>query len=523
MHNVAATLCERAQQHPHKVAVHEWHGGLLGGGYSSLSYGALDRQSDHIARGLGAIGIERGVRTVLMVPPGPDFFALAFGMAKAGVVPVLVDPGMGTTCLRQCLAEAAPEAFIGIPRAHAARVLLGWGRATITTNVTVGGVGILGGHTLDEIRAIGQELRTPTLAPVTLEETAAILFTSGSTGAPKGVVYTHRNFGEQVRSLRRISHLGADEVNLATFPPFALFDPALGMTTVVPPMDFARPITANPRRLVDAIERFGVTNLFCSPALLGVLTRWLVRRDVMLPSLRRVISAGAPVPRTLVDLLAARLSATARILVPYGATEALPVSLIANSELPSVGNCVGRAVPGVEIAVVAATDGVLTDVCPLPVGEVGEIVVRGDVVTRAYFRRPDSTALAKIVTSDGVWHRMGDSGQFDADGRLWFYGRKTERVVLSDRTLYPVPTEAHFEGVAGVRRVALVAVERNGTTQPVLCVERGGDVDEAALRSIGAPLGIVTFLFHPAFPVDTRHNAKIRRHELARWAKAQLA
>ncbi|MEO6952629.1 MAG: fatty acid CoA ligase family protein [Polyangia bacterium] len=519
MHNIAVTLCERAQQHPHAIAVHEWHGGLLGGGYSTLTYGELDRDSDDLARGLTAIGIGRGVRTVLMVPPGPDFFALAFGMAKAGVVPVLVDPGMGTQNLRTCLEEAAPEAFIAVPRAHLARVLLGWGKHTIRTSVTVGGAGLLGGHTLDEVRAIGRDRTERTLVPVELDETAAILFTSGSTGVPKGVVYTHGNFGEQVRSLRRISHLGEQEVNLTTFPPFALFDPALGMTTIVPPMDFARPITANPRKLVDAIFRFGVTNLFCSPALLGVLTRWLVENDVHVPSIRRVISAGAPVSLALVRALATRLARAAKILTPYGATEALPVSLVAGHELSAEGICLGHAVPGVQVAIVEVTDAPLTDVRRLPTGEIGEIVVHGDVVTHSYFRRPESTALAKICAPDGLWHRMGDVGRLDVDGRLWFYGRKSERVVLDDRTLYTVPTEALFEHVPGVERVALVGVQRDGTTQPVMCIE--GNADVAVLRAIGEPHRLTTFLFHPGFPVDTRHNAKIRRHELARWAEAQ--
>ena len=521
MHNIAVTLCERAQRHPHIIAVHEWHGGWLGGGYSTLTYGELDRDSDDLARGLCALGIGRGVRTVLMVPPGPDFFALAFGMAKAGVVPVLVDPGMGTANLRTCLAEAAPEAFVGVPRAHLARALLGWGRATIRSCVTVGGAGVFGGHTLDEVRALGRGTRGRALVDVGLDETAAILFTSGSTGVPKGVVYTHGNFGEQVRSLRRISQLGPGEVNLATFPPFALFDPALGMTTVVPPMDFARPVTADPARLVDAIFRFGVTNLFCSPALLQVLTRWLVERDVRLPSVRRVISAGAPVPRALVRKLATRLARTAKILTPYGATEALPVTIIAGDELPDDGICVGRPVPGVRVAIVETSDAPLTKVSPLPAGQVGEIVVHGEVVTRSYFQRRESTALAKIETPDGLWHRMGDLGLLDVEGRLWFYGRKTERVTLPDRTLYTVPTEALFDGIAGVRRAALVGVLRDGVMQPVVCIE--GDADVSVLRAIGEPHGLATFLFHPRFPVDTRHNAKVRRHELARWATERLS
>jgi acyl-CoA synthetase (AMP-forming)/AMP-acid ligase II len=516
--NIAACLPEIASRRPDDVAISHPTGSLPGGGirYRRVTYRQLDEESNAIARGLIAQGIGRGVRAVLMVPPGPDFFALAFAMAKAGVVPVVIDPGIGRKHLKACIGEAAPEAFIGIPRAHAARALFGWGRKTLRMLVSVGGF-------WPGAARLSASPGAPVLAQTLAGETAAILFTSGSTGPPKGVVYTHGNFAAQVELLRSIAGLSAGEVDLPTFAPFALFDPALGMSTVVPQMDFSRPARVDPSRLVLAIRQEQVTNLFCSPAVLERLARFGRR----LPSLRRVVCAGAPVPRKVLRAFSSLLAEGAQVLTPYGATEALPVSNAGSARLlagTKPGTCVGRPVPGVEVAIIPISDAPLDEVVPLPLGEIGEIAVRGAAVTRAYWNRPQETALAKILAKDGsFWHRMGDTGYVDSAGELWFCGRKSQRVVLEDgTTLFTDPCEAVFNAHPKIRRAALVGVRG----APVMCLElEEPGVTVAELQALASSQGLPlrTFLFHPSFPVDARHNAKIRREELAVWAAKRLS
>src|SRR5690606_34553005 len=179
------------------------------------------------------------------------------------------------------LDEAAPEAFIGIPLAHAARIVLGWARRSVRIAVTVGRRWFWGGATLDGLLAAhGDAAFVP--AATQPDEIAAILFTSGSTGVPKGVTYRHRHFVAQVAMLREAFGIEAGGVDLPTFPPFALFDPALGLTSVIPDMDPTRPANADPRKLLRAIERFGATQLFGSPALMRVLAE----HDAPLPGVR---------------------------------------------------------------------------------------------------------------------------------------------------------------------------------------------------------------------------------------------
>ncbi|HCT27324.1 MAG TPA: peptide synthase [Stenotrophomonas sp.] len=543
--NIAARLPELARERPDQIAIRCPGRRGAGNGMAAydvtLDYRQLDARSDAMAAGLAGYGIGRGVRTVVMVRPSPEFFLLMFALFKLGAVPVLVDPGIDRRALKQCLDEAQPEAFIGIPLAHVARLVLRWAPSA-TRLVTVGRRLGWGGTSLAALERAGAN-GGPMLADTDGEDMAAILFTSGSTGVPKGVVYRHRHFVGQIQLLGSAFGMEAGGVDLPTFPPFALFDPALGLTSVIPDMDPTRPAQADPARLHDAIQRFGVTQLFGSPALMRVLAR----HGRPLPTVTRVTSAGAPVPPDVVATIRSLLPADAQFWTPYGATECLPVAVVEGRELErtraateaGAGTCVGNVVEPNEVRIIAIDDAPLPDWSQarvLATGEVGEITVAGPTATDSYFNRPQATAAAKIseTLADGsarVVHRMGDVGYFDAQGRLWFCGRKTQRVETARGPLYTEQVEPMFNTVAGVARSALVGVGAAGAQVPVLCVElQRGQADSPALQealrakaaACLAEAGLQHFLVHPAFPVDIRHNAKIGREKLAVWASAEL-
>ncbi len=541
--NIATALPRLAAQQPDTVAL-QVPEGREGGKprYVAMTYAELDAASDEIARGLTAVGIGQGVRTALMVKPSREFFALVFGLFKAGAVPIMIDPGIGLKNLKTCLGEAEPTAFVGIPAAHVARLVLGWAKATLKIQVTVGRRLFWGGLTLDAVRAAGRAAGDgPFMAPTTPTDLAAILFTSGSTGVPKGVEYQHRHFLAQVDLIRAAYDIKPGEVDLPTFPLFALFDPALGMTTVIPKMDFTKPAKVDPAHLFDIAERFGATNMFGSPAVLNTVGRHVAKTGARLHTLTRVISAGAPVPGPIMARFLAGLPEGARVHTPYGATENLPVATLdsdailgetwARSETGG-GVCVGRPVPPNDVRIIAITDDAIEawdDALEVPAGEMGEITVQGPTTTEGYHGRPENTRLAKIRHGDGLRHRMGDVGYVDDQGRVWFCGRKSHRVQTADGPLYTVPCELPFNTHPGVYRTALVGVGPVGQQVPVLCVERDPDGPQppwpelvAALKAIGAryphTAGIAHFLAHPGFPVDIRHNAKINRPLLAKWA-----
>lgn len=540
--NIASALTAMAKLRPDAMALRVPQRVSRGSGlppYLDISYAELDAASDHSAAALARAGIARGVKTALMVRPGRELFVLMFALFKLGAVPVLIDPGIDRRALRQCLDEAAPEAFVGIPLAQAARLVLRWARASVRIVVTVGGPFGWGGQRLQTLRdAI--PVRPFEAAMTRPDELAAILFTSGSTGVPKGVEYLHRHFLAQVELLRDAFALRPGHVNMPTFPPFALFDPALGSTSVIPDMDPTRPANADPRKLVAAIERFGVDMLFGSPALLDTLSRHCERHGVRLPGLRRVISAGAPVAPAILARLRPWLDPAAEIYTPYGATECLPLAVIESAELLNdtraqtergAGTCVGRPLAANTVRIIAITDEAVADwsgVRELGIGEIGEITVAGPTTTLAYHARPAATALAKVRDGDHLVHRMGDLGYFDAQGRLWFCGRKSQRVRAAGADLYTEQVEPIFNAIAGVRRSALVGVGAAGEQVPVLLLElepeSAGSAEriEAEARNrvqaFAHTRGIAHVLFHPRFPVDIRHNAKIGREKLATWA-----
>ena len=545
--NIANRLQQMARLIPYQRAVVAVQGRDPHGypAYVHLTFRQLDKQSDIVARGLTDLGITRGTRTVLMVRPGIDFFVLTFALFKAGAVPVVVDPGMGLGRMVACFKESRPEAFVGIALAHVVRKLYPRFFKDVRTWVTVGRRWFWGGPTLAELRKGPWEPFTP--APTKQYEMAAILFTTGSTGPAKGVVYTHGIFDAQIRRIGAQFRIKPGEIDLPTFPLFALFDPALGMTAIIPDMDPTRPGKVNPHRIIEPIINQGVTNMFASPALLQRVGAYGKAQGVKLPTLKRVVCAGAPVNPANIEQFSALLRPKTQIHTPYGASEAMPVTSIGSKEIleethslsaQGLGVCVGRPLNGIQVELIRVNDKpILTwnKELKVPDGQVGEIVVRGDLVTRHYFENPEAMSLHKIRDQNQYWHRMGDLGWRDQQGRIWFCGRKSHRVITTKGTLFTVPCESIFNTHPLVARSALVGVGKPPRQEPVICIERTEEGRTANTDTLTAELlklaakhkltaGIQSdraIRFYDEFPVDIRHNAKIFREQLAQWAEGQ--
>jgi acyl-CoA synthetase (AMP-forming)/AMP-acid ligase II len=528
--NIARHLTLMAAAQPQRAALKIPRGRTRQGDidYLVLSFAELDAEVAAWSAKLTAAGIRRGDWTLLMVRQGLPLIASAFAMFRLGAVPVVIDPGMGFRNFLGCVLQSRPRALVGIPLAQiVSRVFRRhFGSVSIRVSASTS-------LTSRQARS-APPATTAEPAAAAATDLAAVLFTSGSTGAPKGVCYEHGMFEAQVRLIRQAYGISPGEVDLPLLPIFALFNPALGMTTVVPEIDPRRPAEVDPARIVQAIQQEQVTNSFGSPTLWRKIGDHCITTGTTLPTLRRVLCAGAPVPASLWST-AARWLTKGQLHSPYGATEALPVASVSAPEIDPTavrGACVGRPVAEIDVRIIRIVDAPLArlaDAEPLPAGEIGEIVVRGPVVTKTYDHRPDATAAAKIADDSGaLWHRMGDCGYLDVEGRLWFCGRKVERVEAPYGTFFTEPCEQVFRVHPRVTRCALVGVGVPGALRPALVVEAELK-DSSACRQFArelATLGqrhahtdrVTLFYFHPRFPVDVRHNAKIHRLTLARWA-----
>jgi len=509
-------------------------------GSDRITFGDMEARAAAMAVFLRRRGIGRGTRVMLMVKPSADFISLTFSLFSLGAVVILIDPGMGYRNLLRCIGAVRPEVLIGVPKALLFKKCFSGHFVSVRRTVCVGRAAGLLGPELPRRHRPGRRLD---VTPTRPDDLAAIIFTTGSTGPPKGVRYEHRVFMAQLARIRDYYRIGPGETDQPGFPLFGLFSIALGARVVIPDMDPTRPAKVNPGRFIRTINRHRVTYSFGSPAIWNVVSRYCLDRGIVLGSLQKVLMAGAPVSGELIERVGRILPSGAEIHTPYGATEALPIVSMAGSEIladtwrrsrEGGGICVGRALPGTEIRIIAPVDGTvghIGEATVLPPGVIGEIIVKGEVVTAAYDHNEDETSRAKIGDDNGFWHRMGDMGYLDDCGRLWFCGRKAHRVLAKGGPMYSVCCEAVFNRHPQVRRSALVGVGRPGRQRPVLVVElrRRGRAPKnlfAQLRAIAVQYGhtkdITDFLVHPAFPVDIRHNAKIFREKLAVWAAERL-
>jgi len=501
----------------------------------------LDQESDSAASYFADAGIAKGARVLLAVRPGHDLIIGMFALLKLGAVPVAIDPGMGWSAFLDCVRRSRPTALVGVRTASLLSRLPFAAFRSLRHRVTVGGGAW---H-----QALASTVRP--LSPIAHAHTdtlAAILFTSGSTGAPKGVCYTHGMFDAQIDLVRTTYAISPGETDMAMLPLFALFNPALGTTTVTPLIDPSKPLAADPAPLVAALIAEKVTSSFGSPAIWGKVADHCETHGIKLPDLRRLLIAGAPVSGELLAKLRI-IAANCVTHTPYGATECLPVTTITADELlgeahqlslRGQGTCVGRPVSGVEIRVIRETDGpiaTLAEAQPCAPGEIGEIIATGPSVTREYDGLPEATRLAKIADGARVWHRMGDLGALDVEGRLFFFGRRVEKVRTSEGELPTESLEPAFRQHPQVFRCALIGLGTAPDQTPALVVEpRAGHFPEsetarasfiAELRDLARinPQAdrVQHIVFQRALPVDVRHNAKIHRLQLAKEWTTRLA
>lgn len=489
----------------------------------TLTYQNVYDQTQRFLRGLEAGPCTPGMTAALMTPPSANFFPFALALLKFDITPIIFDPAVGLKKVGEILAESNPDIFIGNTLTHTLRIFFGWGRNSIKHNLTIENVKR---QTSKFVRS--SIVHRPSSA-------AAIIYTSGSTGLPKGAVYTQANLAAQLDLLKNTFNISQDEIDLPAFPLYALIDLLLGVTSVIPDITFPVPAKTDPAKVIGAIQKFHVTNMFASPVVLDILATYGIPRSEKLQSLKRIITAGAPATIDLQKRFRCLLAEHTALYGIYGATETLPIAKVESREVFALeektkngaGICLGKPIEGVTVRIIPITEEPIKewqDSLTVKKNVVGEITVQSEATTRGYIQREDVNRLSKIKNGNKFIHRMGDVGYFDEEGRLWYCGRKSHRVIIKDDVMFTEQIENIFNAHPQVSRTGLVGVDG----EPILWVEleRGVKVNKekivAELKFLAAhhpqASRIRNFRFLKKFPTDVRHNSKIIREKLTELA-----
>ncbi|MBT3584444.1 MAG: AMP-binding protein [Halobacteriovoraceae bacterium] len=509
--------------------------------YHHYTYQQFDERSNQIANGLVKAGIKKGMKTLVFVKPCLDFSAITFALFKIGAVPVFIDPGMGRVNLLAAIKQVTPEALIGIPLVHLIRLFF---RSSFKNLKILLTTGKLTWGKMQSLTSFGDQSKFFTTQDLDKKDLAAILFTSGGTGVPKGVEYTHSIFNHQTDMLQEMFNLTDGDVDLPGFPLFSFFTMSMGMTSVIPDMDPSKPAKSNPAYLIRNIKDHKASFVAGSPAIWERVADYCHQHQLSLPSVKFLVMFGAPVSLELHQKFS-KILPNGTTYTPYGATESLPVAnasgkVILESAkdkmLGGSGTSLGRPVMGIDMKIIKISDAPLArydQVTELPANQIGEIIIKGPIVTKAYHQMNSKTVEAKIYDGEEIWHRIGDIGYFDEQGELWFCGRKSHRVEDGDTLYSSIQCEAIFNQHPEVKRSALIGLGKLGLQEPALFVERkDGRILKGQkasrfkkeLLELGKnhshTLPINKFYSAKNFPVDVRHNIKIDRLKLKSRANA---
>jgi olefin beta-lactone synthetase len=533
--NIAQRIRDVSKELPNKKSVVFSQRVGKGYEYPFYTFSEFESRSNQMAHYFREQGISKGMRVLLFVRPCLDFSVITFSLFKLGAVPVLIDPGMGVKNLLGSIQQVKPEALVSVGEVHWLRRFKKSFFTSVKIKISLSPVGGRTSYLYENLSGFPKSFE---LEEMSSEDPSAILFTSGGTGIPKGVVYTHGILNSQTDLLQEMFKLTPRDIDLPGFPLFALFTLAMGMTSVIPDLDPTKPAQCDPAKIVQNILHSQATFVAGSPSIWERVGKYCLSKNIQLGSVKYVVMFGAPV-RFEIHQMFQKILPFGDTYTPYGATESLPVTLISGRDvltkvsrtLQGSGVPIGRAVPQTEIMILKTTDIPEMFLQEEEADQVGEIVVRGNQVTRSYFEMKEETSKAKIIEEGILWHRMGDLGHLDAQGDLWFLGRKTHRVQLPLITYYPLEIEPIFNQHPEVKRVALVKLNKLEKISAALVIERRDGETKASLeffeelkelgKSTAKTSVIQDFFLHPGFPVDVRHNIKIDRIKLGLWASEQ--
>ncbi len=542
--NISSFLQQHAGTQPFKRAVVYPEGRDTNDrlAYTQLTFRQLDQESDCMASGLGDVGVTHCTRVVLVVKPGLVFFSLIYALFKQGAIPILVDPAMGLKGILECLKLAKPDVFIGLPQIHLLRIIFPGYFKTVKTHITIGQRLFLKSFSLNQLLKVPWKRH---VIPEPYEDDAALLiYTKDSKGQTKGAAYSYGNLVSQAREITSHFNITEHDINLSTIPLFSILYPALGVTAIVPVIDKAGKKSSDSWENIETLIDQGVTSLVLAPAHLHQTAQYIKENKISVSSLKRVISVGEPLNPSQIEHIASHLSEDAEVHALYCTGDAAPITWIDNKEIhedtkelseKGFGNCIGRPVVKNNVNLIKITDDPIeqwSEDLVVSRGDTGEIVVKLGLVSDNECSIPEQNTLDKIHEADNVWLRTGDLGWMDKGDRIWYCGKKHQRIITQNATLFTIPCETIFNTHKSVSQSTIVGVGPIGGKKPVICVElekenmlSKEEIEEELLalaKKYIITKHIDTVLFPISMPMHNEHSLDPVREKLTAWAEKQL-
>jgi len=543
--NVTSFIEQRAEMTPEKTAFY-WMANEDGKvSQKQISYREFVNQSSRIATGYQKLKIQKGDRVIVFLPMSVDLYLVISSLQRIGAIPVFLDSWSRRGQLGIAIKQVRPKAIISIvaafelcktiPEANEIPIKIEVGKNTAQYSAN--------------LQDLAFEDAMSPIAPLLSEHTALITFTTGSSGTPKGADRTHRFLAAQHYALDEVISYLETDIDLPTFPIFALNNIAAGISTVIPAVNLSDYEKLDPSILVEQLRRSGATCATLSPAIFNKLSAHCISESIKLPNLRRFITGGAPISRD--DLLRFQSITTgSETIILYGSTEVEPIAHITADEwlrldqkesdnfLLSHGVNVGKIVKSLKyrfiklnkepVAVNKTMDWKHLDAS----GGIGELIVAGEHVCDKYYDNQQAWIATKIQDIDGtVWHRTGDLGKVDKKGNLWIIGRVHNAILRNKEYLYPIPVEIILKKISFVARAAYLGISDAELNEKAVVVIEPKNyaqkaqeeaVWRAEIRKILQDLTVPAdgVLFIGSMPMDPRHHSKVEYGELRRQIEA---
>jgi len=495
---------------------------------TTYTYGDLYRLVAQYQAGLKRQGYRKGDRIIILLPVTVEIYALILAIWSLGAVAVFLDPGIGMAKIITALQDSQAKAIVSIERLLKFRWLLPplWFKDKYCAD----GDGLF----LKPITDLKDSTATRfSVEPLQPQDNVLITYTGGTTGRAKGADRNARNMYNQFVVIRDTWAFGHEQTDFPSFPMFGLINICLGVKTVVPAVDFAKVGEQSSATIVSQIQQHQVTRMSGAPRFVGKLTEYAYANNIVLPSLQHMALGGAPITPELARKML-QVFPNADIKMVYGSTEVAPIAFVDLPDLIAAegqGGIVGAPIPELDVRIVQLEDihPAFDERGPTPfevaAGEVGEIIIKGPHVVQSYVApsylirgKRDNTQAnqsTKIADSDGrKWHRTGDMGYFDPQGRLWLTGRKADVIQYGERVIHPYPIEQQLDSIPQVRRSAIIQLADQSSLK--IAIEPGEQFQPNLLEPVLIALNLQEAAIHivHSIPVDDRHNSKIDRIQL---------